>query len=86
MIICDPFADKEAVKHEYGVELTKYSPELKVDAIIAAVNHDIFKKDLTVNVLKKHLANKGTKGVVVDVKGMFDSNLFDELDMLYWRL
>lgn len=86
VIICDPYADQVAVKHEYGVELAKYSPVLKVDAIIAAVNHDIFKKELTANVLKKHLNSKGTKGVVVDVKGMFDPKTIADADVLYWKL
>ena len=79
-------ADNEAVKHEYGIELTKYSPNIKVDAVVIAVNHDAFKKDLTVNTLKKHMSNNGTKGVVVDVKGMFEPKIFKDSELLYWRL
>ncbi|MBI4846593.1 MAG: nucleotide sugar dehydrogenase [Candidatus Omnitrophica bacterium] len=86
VIVCDPCAEKEAVKHEYGIELTKYDSGIKVDAIIAAVKHDVFKKDLTLNVVKKHLSGKGTKGVVMDVKGMFDDKLFLKSDLLYWKL
>lgn len=86
VIVCDPLADAEAVKHEYGVELTKYSPNIKADAVVIAVNHDAFMKDLTVNALKKHMSNNGTKGVIVDVKGMFEPKIFKDSGLLYWRL
>jgi len=86
VIICDPLADAEAVKHEYNIELTEYSPNIKVDAIIIAVNHNTFKKDLTVNTLKKHMSTNGTKGVVIDVKGIFNPLIFKNSGLLYWRL
>lgn len=86
VVTCDPMADKEAVKHEYGIELTDYSPNLIVDAVIIVVNHNVFKKTLTLNVLKNHFANKGAKGVVVDVKAMLDPAAFKDTALLYWRL
>ncbi|MCG2713069.1 MAG: nucleotide sugar dehydrogenase [Candidatus Omnitrophica bacterium] len=87
VIVSDPHADTEAVNHEYAIELKKYKNDLKVDAIIAAVNHDIFKKDLTLSALKKHLIySKNTKGVLVDVKGMLDEKMFSNSNILYWRL
>jgi UDP-N-acetyl-D-glucosamine/UDP-N-acetyl-D-galactosamine dehydrogenase len=84
--ICDPLADKEAVKHEYGIELTKYSKNIRADAVVIAVNHNIFKKELTVDTLKNHLSSNGTKGVIVDIKGMFDRKSFQNSAFLYWRL
>ena len=87
VIVSDPFADKQAVKHEYGIELKKYKKGMRVDAVVAAVNHDIFKKDLTLSALKKHLIiGKEKKGVVVDVKGMLDEKMFRNSNILYWKL
>lgn len=87
VIICDPLADKAAVKHEYGVELTKYSPKIKVDAVLIAVSHDIFRKASTLDALKGHMTNtNGSRGVVIDVKGMLDSSAFAKSGLLYWRL
>ena len=87
VIACDPLADKEAVKHEYGIELHPYDNKIKADAIIIAVAHDIFKKELTVDILKKRLKNNnGSKGVVIDVKGMFEPKQFNNSGLLYWRL
>jgi UDP-N-acetyl-D-glucosamine/UDP-N-acetyl-D-galactosamine dehydrogenase len=86
IIICDPMADKEAVKHEYGVDLTEYKPDIKADAIVVAVNHNKFRQALTIDTLKKHLKNHHTKGVVIDVKGMLDPAAFKNSGLLYWRL
>jgi len=78
-------ADKEEVEHEYGIELTAYSSKIKVDAIIIAVNHELFKKELTLDVIKKHMSTNGSKGVLVDVKGMLDQETLDS-GIIYWRL
>jgi len=86
VIICDPLADKEEVKHEYGVELTEYSKTIKADAVIIAVNHDALKEVLTLNALKSHMKDNGSKGVVIDVKGLLNKDAFDNSGLLYWRL
>lgn len=86
VIIWDPLADKDAVKHEYGVELVEYDANLKADAIVIAVSHNIFKRELTPAVIKSHLRNKNSKGVVIDVKGIFEPEMFRNNGLLYWRL
>jgi len=84
VLICDPLADNDEVKHEYGVELTPYSPKLKADCLVLAVNHTILKQQLSMAAIQKHLSNGG-KGVVIDVKGMFEPKDFDSTGILYWR-
>ena len=86
VLVCDPLADREEVKHEYDLELTAYSPKIKVDAIIIAVNHDHFKKELTLDVIKSHMNHNGSKGVLIDVKGIFNGNNLSDSHLLYWRL
>lgn len=86
VIICDPLADKEEVKHEYGVKLTKYSKNIKADAVVITVNHDALKKELTLDALKNHMKNNGAKGVVIDVMGIFKPDAFKDSGLLYWRL
>lgn len=69
VIIYDPWADPEEVKHEYKVISHRTVPEnLKFDAIVLGVAHDEFFK-LDLNKLKK------SSTVVYDVKGiMADSD------------
>ncbi|MDD5772197.1 MAG: nucleotide sugar dehydrogenase [bacterium] len=86
VIVCDPLAGKEEVEHEYGIKLENYDAKLKSDAVIIAVNHAKFKNILNIQKLKNHMSGKNKKGVVVDVKGMFEPKVFNGSGMLYWRL
>ncbi len=84
--VCDPMADAEEVRHEYGLELIPYDPEAHYDAVIVAVAHNAFKKQLTVEALKKLLAGNGKSGVLIDVKWLFDKEEIQNAGLVYWRL
>ncbi|MDH6250687.1 UDP-N-acetyl-D-galactosamine dehydrogenase [Chryseobacterium sp. H1D6B] len=69
--IYDPWASKEEVKHEYGVEiLNRLEENKKYDSIIIAVAHKEFIK-MDLNDLK----NENT--VIFDTKACLDRNLVD---------
>ena len=82
-IVCDPVADKEDVKRFYGVDLVDMSEMKDLDCLIIAVAHKEF-KNLNRDVLIKMF--KGSKGVVVDVKGIRNRKEFEEVGCSYWRL
>ena len=97
VMVSDPHADPAEVKKEYGIVLASYEKKTKLDAVIIAVKHAEFKKVLTVGSLQKHLSHKnppskrrraraGSRGVVIDVKGMFSQKDFEAAKLLYWRL
>ncbi|PUB28526.1 UDP-N-acetyl-D-galactosamine dehydrogenase [Elizabethkingia sp. YR214] len=69
--IYDPWADKEEVKHEYGVDiLSLLVGDKKYDAIIVAVSHNEF-LELDLNNLKKQ------ESVVFDLKACLDRSNVD---------
>ena len=68
--IYDPWASKEEVKHEYGLEVFNEVPAKKYNAIILTVAHDEF-KELDLGLLKNG------KAIIYDVKGFYDKNLVD---------
>ena len=73
--VYDPWANPEAVKHEYGIDLTDKTPdELRgqFDAVILAVNHKEF-ADMDVRAFLKD----PQKGVVYDVKGTLNRSSVD---------
>lgn len=86
VLVVDPLADAEAVEHEYGIKLIKYSKNIKSDAIIIAVNHDLFRQEFTLSRLESHMSAGKSRGVVVDVKGIFGPEVFKNSKLLYWRL
>ena len=86
VIVVDPLADKKEVWEEYGVHLSVYNSNLKVDGIVIAVNHNVFKDVLTISALKKHLASTKGHGVIVDVKGLLEPQSLKGTMLHYWRL
>ena len=67
--VYDPWADKQEVHHEYGVELIN-EPKGIYDSIILAVSHQEF-KDLAIDSIK----NDST--VIFDIKGFWDKAMVD---------
>ena len=84
--VCDALADKDEVKQEYNIDLTEYNPDIKADGIVIAVNHNTSRDTLTIDAINNHLSSNGTKGVVIDVKGVFNQESFKNSGIIYWRL
>lgn len=61
--IYDPWANKEEVIHEYGLEITTQKPVSKFDAIVLGVAHNEF-LELDLSSLRKE------KSILYDVKGV----------------
>lgn len=84
--IYDPYADAAEVHHEYGLEILPSLEALPaVDAVILAVPHDRFVKELTLDRLAA-FCRKGAAPVVIDIKGVFEPALATQHGIRYWRL
>ena len=81
-IVVDPVADKKEAKHLYNLDINKKQFK-NLDAIIIAVAHDQFKQ-LNIKEINK-MFTKGKK-VLLDIKGIFNKNLFVKNKYIYWRL
>ncbi len=69
--ICDPWADANLVKKEYGIDIMNHLPENELfDMAILAVAHDKFS-----NINIKSLMKENS--VIYDVKGFLDRNIID---------
>ncbi|OCW95480.1 UDP-N-acetyl-D-galactosamine dehydrogenase [Macellibacteroides sp. HH-ZS] len=68
--VFDPWANAEAVKHEYNIDITNTLPSEKFDSLILGVAHNEFLK-LDV----KSLVKEG--GVIYDVKGFLPREIID---------
>ncbi|WP_190808460.1 nucleotide sugar dehydrogenase [Flagellimonas sp. S3867] len=69
--VYDPWAAKDEVKHEYGLDMTNELPEYKFDAVVLTVAHKEF---LELNFKSMIVEN----GVLYDVKGILDLNTVDK--------
>lgn len=78
--VLDPYADTDAVMHEYQISLAKDATG-SYDAVVVAVAHRDF-KHMNVTDFK---AMMNTDPVLIDVKGTFDKKTFEK-ELTYWRL
>ncbi|MEF3168175.1 MAG: nucleotide sugar dehydrogenase [Deltaproteobacteria bacterium] len=81
-LVHDPLADPRDAHHEYGIQLVKGLP-VNADAVILAVAHAHY-REKGPDLVKEILAPD--RGVVVDVKGIFDREDFAGSSIRYWRL
>lgn len=83
--IVDPWADKEDVNKEYGLELIDMDSVHDVDCLIVAVAHENFKQ-IDSSELEKlfgsHIKNK----VLIDVKGIYNVKMLNDMGVNLWRL
>lgn len=70
--VYDPWADREAIRHEYGIDIVNQQPTDTFDAVILCVAHDRFK---AMDV--RHLLTDPANGVVYDVKGVLPRETVD---------
>ena len=80
--VCDPQADADEAKHEYGLDLVALAGLPPAAAVVAAVAHDDFRR-LT---LKDVKALMGKDPVLIDVKDVFGHLQPGSNGVRYWRL
>jgi len=80
--VCDPLADPEEARHEYGIELLPFEQLKPATAVVAAVAHKQFK---AMGVADIRLL-MGDNPVLVDVKGVYDSAQAAVAGLRLWRL
>ncbi len=78
--VIDPFANKEEVHEEYGVELSENAISGAYDAVIVAVNHKDY-QNLDFNFFKGLM---NSNPILIDVKGIYRSLPQDGIT--YWSL
>jgi UDP-N-acetyl-D-galactosamine dehydrogenase len=80
--VCDPQADGDEARHEYGVDLVPLAKLRPAAAIVAAVAHDEFRK-LSLDEVKKLMVKEP---VLIDVKNVFGALRPATSGVRYWRL
>jgi len=83
VVVADPWADADEVRHEYGIELGKVDAQNSVDSVIIAVGHNEF-RSLSASELRSYM--KGEKPVLADVKSLFDRTEMSDAGFTVFRL
>lgn len=83
-IVCDPVADANEARREYGITLCPLSDFKGLDAVVVAVAHDEFKKLSPAEI--DCMFGEGHAKVLADVKGALNRRDYEQRGYLYWRL
>lgn len=83
VLVTDPKANADEVKHEYGITLGEISKKSPVDALIVAVGHDEYRK-MTPDHLRSLV--QGEKPLLVDVKSLFNRHACIDAGFKVFRL
>ncbi len=85
VFVHDPYAYKDEVKEVYNIDLIERIEDHKpYDAIVLAVTHDKYVKDLDVEKIRK--LSKSDTPVLLDVKAFFSNKDLERAGFSYWRL
>lgn len=85
-LVHDPHAAAHEVEHEYALPLVENLDAIDtVDAVILAVAHGTF-SSLTPEVLAAMCRHGNGRGVIIDVKSVFERSAVEAHELLYWSL
>lgn len=83
VLVCDPWANNEEVKAEYGLSLTNMQDMQNLDSLVVAVGHDEF-RNLSPKDFKGFV--KGDKPVFSDVKSIYERQQVSSEGFTVFRL
>lgn len=81
-MIHDPLADEKEAKDVFGITLSSWERLNRLDAIVIAVGHSVYKKTLLENYINK----LNPDGCIVDVKAILEFSEVKKSGIQYWRL
>lgn len=83
VVVTDPWADRDEVKHEYGITLGVVDQANQVDALVVAVGHNEY-RDMGPGVLKTLCRSE--KPVLADLKSLYDRHDAAKVGFTVFRL
>ena len=82
-IVVDPVADAYEAKRLYGIDLHSVEDMCEMDAVIVAVAHEKFS---TYTAEQFSQFYRESKKILLDLKGIYDREMFEQSGFDYWRL
>jgi len=83
VVVADPWANADEVKHEYGINLGEISEHHQVDSLVVAVGHQEF-RGLSPDTFKSYCTSHH-QAVIADLKSLFDREALAKAGMTVFR-
>lgn len=85
-VLVDSWADSKEVSRSYGYDLSDEKEAFDADCLVLAVAHEEY-KSRTIGDWDKYFAKMpNDEKVIIDIKGILDSESLDKEGYTYWRL
>ena len=86
-VVCDPWADPEVAKKEYGITLIPFGELPKADCVIVALGHNDY-RSMSMKRLKELFKEElsDEEKVLIDVKSLYRMDELKASGMRFWRL
>ncbi|SKB87088.1 UDP-N-acetyl-D-galactosamine dehydrogenase [Lachnospiraceae bacterium] len=85
-VIADPEADAAEAEALYGIKFTDMKDIKDCDAVILAVQHDVFAEFTPADFDKMYKTEDAHQKILSDVKGILDRKTYENAGYIYWRL
>ena len=83
VVVSDPVADPDEVRHEYGIELQTIDAEHPVDVLVVAVGHGSYRAMTPADL--RPLC-RGEQPILADVKSLYDRHAAGAQGFAVFRL
>lgn len=83
-VVCDPLVDRGQVMEEYGIDIHPLDAIQEVNVVIVAVPHQTFKAMTPQQLIA--LYGKQHPKIMIDVKGIYNKEMFQQQGCHYWSL
>lgn len=84
--ISDPIADAYEAEQQFGIHFVNLDELCDLDAIIVAVSHKEYRDLRTRDMEVMFNRLSGAKHIIMDIKGIFNQEMFPDREYIYWRL
>ena len=84
VVVTDPWADAEEVRHEYGIQLAELDPAHPVDSLIVAVGHQQYRQQDPQAL--RALCTRQHQPVIGDLKSLYDRHALTAQGFQVFRL
>src|SRR5699024_6480928 len=85
VLVHDPVANVEEVKHVFDIDLVNENELMDVDCVVFAVPHKEYKDKYDLDALHA-MFKEANKGVLVDIKSIFNQKDWEAKSITYWSL
>ena len=87
LVVTDPLADRTVIQSEYGLDMESDFQYIQdMDCVVIAVAHKEYTNMTEEQLLNLYSKDSSKRKILIDVKGIRDREVCEQIGLSYWRL